>query len=212
MSKSYDVIYKIILLGDSGVGKSALVQKYTNRYFDSSYHLATIGVDFEIVKLEVDGVFCKVQIWDTAGQERFKNLITSYFRNVDIVILVCDVTCQKSVDNIGKWMQDLQFDAGTDHVYVLVGNKTDHIDRRITYDELKQKAEEYEIDLVFESSTKHNRGSEESVDVDVIIKQSISARLKYDLKKNSLNQESSSSSPSIYLDSTMRSIKNMCGF
>jgi len=105
-STSYDLIYKILLIGDAGVGKSNLLQRYTDDPF-SENHIATIGVDFKIRTVEFDGKRIKLQIWDTAGQERFRTIASSYYRNAHGFLVVYDVTNTESFQNVGMWLEEI---------------------------------------------------------------------------------------------------------
>ncbi|KAG5481059.1 hypothetical protein LSCM1_06735 [Leishmania martiniquensis] len=121
-------LLKIIILGDSGVGKTSLMHQYVNRVFDSRYK-ATIGADFLSKDVEVNGSVVTLQIWDTAGQERFQSLGSAFYRGADACILVFDVTQQESFAHVGSWLEEFSIQAGR-RDSVLVGNKTDLEDRR----------------------------------------------------------------------------------
>ncbi|CAJ1007393.1 ADP-ribosylation factor family/50S ribosome-binding GTPase [Leishmania naiffi] len=121
-------LLKIIILGDSGVGKTSLMHQYVSHTFDSRYK-ATIGADFLSKDVEVNGRVVTLQIWDTAGQERFQSLGSAFYRGADACILVFDVTQQESFAHIGSWMEEFSIQAGR-RDSVLVGNKTDLEDRR----------------------------------------------------------------------------------
>ncbi|KEG06521.1 rab7 GTP binding protein [Trypanosoma grayi] len=121
-------LLKIIILGDSGVGKTSLMHQYVNKKFDSRYK-ATIGADFLTKDLEIDGQMVTLQIWDTAGQERFQSLGSAFYRGADACILVFDVTQQESFAHISSWLEEFNIQAGK-RDSVLIGNKTDLADRR----------------------------------------------------------------------------------
>nr|AGN32929.1 Rab7 GTP binding protein [Trypanosoma rangeli] len=121
-------LLKIIILGDSGVGKTSLMHQYVNKKFDSRYK-ATIGADFLTKDLELNGQVVTLQIWDTAGQERFQSLGSAFYRGADACILVFDVTQQESFSHIGAWLEEFNIQAGK-RDSVLIGNKTDLADRR----------------------------------------------------------------------------------
>jgi len=127
--KDYDHLFKLLIIGDSGVGKSCLLLRFSDDVFTDSF-ISTIGVDFKIKTLTIDGQKIKLQIWDTAGQERFRTITSSYYRGAHGIIVVFDVTNQTSFDNISKWLQEIDLFAGTNVQKLLVGNKTDLVDTR----------------------------------------------------------------------------------
>lgn len=128
MSSGKRQLLKIIILGDSGVGKTSLMHQYVNHKFDSRYK-ATIGADFLTKDVEINGRVVTLQIWDTAGQERFQSLGSAFYRGADACILVFDVTQQESFAHVGSWLSEFSIQAGR-RDSVLVGNKTDLEERR----------------------------------------------------------------------------------
>lgn len=121
-------LLKIIILGDSGVGKTSLMHQYVDHKFDGRYK-ATIGADFLTKEIEIDGQVVTFQIWDTAGQERFQSLGSAFYRGADACMLVFDVTDQESFAHISSWLEEFHIQAGTRDC-VLLGNKTDLAERR----------------------------------------------------------------------------------
>lgn len=119
---------KIIILGDSGVGKTSLMHQYVSQKFDNRYK-ATIGADFLAKDIEINGQGVMLQIWDTAGQERFQSLGSAFYRGADACILVYDVTQQESFAHVGSWLEEFSIQAGK-RDSVLIGNKTDMEDKR----------------------------------------------------------------------------------
>lgn len=103
----YDYLLKVILIGDSGVGKSCLLKSYMTHRWDEIY-TSTIGVDFEIKCVELLGHKVNLQIWDTAGQERFRTITTSYYRVSDVVVMVFDLADSRSFENVKNWMADVK--------------------------------------------------------------------------------------------------------
>ena len=103
---SCDYFFKLVIIGDSGVGKSNILLSLVEERF-MEVHINTIGVDFKIKTFELDGKSVKLQIWDTAGQERFRTITSNYYRGADGIILVYDVTNETSFHNIQRWMQDI---------------------------------------------------------------------------------------------------------
>eukprot|EP01080_Neovahlkampfia_damariscottae_P006392 gene6392-10399_t len=123
-NQAFDVLFKILLIGDMAVGKSCILMRYADDVFNST-HVSTIGVDFKIRTINFDGKVVKLQIWDTAGQERFRTITTSYYKGAHGVIMVYDITKKESFDNLQSWLNDIQQYAEEDVGIILVGNKVD---------------------------------------------------------------------------------------
>jgi Ras-related protein Rab-1A len=121
---SYDYIYKIIIVGDSNVGKSSLLTKYVDNHFISD-HLLTYGIDFKIKTLKIDDKTLKLQLWDTAGQERFRNIVRSYYKNASGVIIVFDLTNIESYNNVSYWCDDVYNYFKSDISIIIIGTKSD---------------------------------------------------------------------------------------
>ena len=155
MSSQYDYLYKVIFIGDSNTGKSSLSYRIFHDSFDPTY-IATIGVDFIIKYIKISGKIIKLQIWDCAGADRFRSIIKAYYKCINIILLVYDVTNLNSFKNIKKWMKDIE-DFINEKVYiVLIGNKCDSLDRVITEEEGINLAKEYKIDFL-ETSAKNDK-------------------------------------------------------
>eukprot|EP00210_Caulerpa_lentillifera_P001362 g1310.t1 len=121
---SYDFLFKIVLIGDSGVGKSNLLSRFTrNEFFLEAK--ATIGVEFATRSIQVEGKTIKAQIWDTAGQERYRAITNAYYRGAVGALLVYDITKTASFENVSRWLKELRDHADSNIVVMLVGNKTD---------------------------------------------------------------------------------------
>ncbi|XP_031103735.1 ras-related protein RABE1e-like [Ipomoea triloba] len=120
----YDCLIKLLLIGDSGVGKSCLLLRFSEDSFTQSY-ITTIGIDFKVRTIELDGKRMKLQIWDTAGQERFRTITTAYYRGAMGILLVYDVTDESSFDNIRNWMKNIEQHASDTVNKILIGNKAD---------------------------------------------------------------------------------------
>uniref|UniRef100_A0A8D0B9B8 small monomeric GTPase n=1 Tax=Salvator merianae TaxID=96440 RepID=A0A8D0B9B8_SALMN len=132
------LLLKLILLGDGGVGKSSLMNRYvTNRFDSQAFH--TIGVEFLNRDLEVDGRFVTLQIWDTAGQERFKSLRTPFYRGADCCLLTFSVDDRQSFENLGHWRKEFVCYANVKEPerfpFVVLGNKVDKPERQVTPEE-----------------------------------------------------------------------------
>ncbi|KAK4755310.1 hypothetical protein SAY87_009067 [Trapa incisa] len=120
----YDYLIKLLLIGDSGVGKSCLLLRFSDGSFTTSF-ITTIGIDFKIRTIELDGKRIKLQIWDTAGQERFRTITTAYYRGAMGILLVYDVTDESSFNNIRNWIRNIEQHASDNVNKILVGNKAD---------------------------------------------------------------------------------------
>jgi small GTP-binding protein len=118
--------YKIIIVGDSSVGKSSILNYYVNKTFYDSYD-STIGIDFKSKIINFDGKIVKLQLWDTAGQERFRSIIRSYYRSCNGAIIVFDLTSNKTLESINMWLDELKNYNKNDYPIpiILVGNKSD---------------------------------------------------------------------------------------
>jgi len=154
MAKEYDHLFKLLIIGDSGVGKSSLLVRFADNTFSGSY-ITTIGVDFKIRTVIVDGEKVKLQIWDTAGQERFRTITSTYYRGTHGVIVVYDVTNGDSFANVKRWLHEI--DQNCEVVNrILVGNKNDAPDRKVVLTEDAQRfADQMGIQL-YETSAKDN--------------------------------------------------------
>ncbi|KAL6067976.1 Rab subfamily of small GTPases [Balamuthia mandrillaris] len=134
-NKPYDHLFKLLLIGDSGVGKSSLLLRFTDDEFDEE-HPCTIGVDFKVKMLRLRDKLLNLTIWDTAGQEKFRSLTSSYYRGTQGIILVYDVTSRKSFEHLVDWLNEVEMYCNKeDVVKLLVANKTDKRGREVTREE-----------------------------------------------------------------------------
>jgi len=155
LSAEYDYLFKFLLIGDSGVGKSCLLLRFADDEYSETY-LSTVGVDFKIRTIDVDGKKVKLQIWDTAGQDRFKAIVSSYYRGAHGIIIVYDVTDRGSFTNVKYWVKEVDKYAKPDIVKLLVGNKCDMMSKRmISYDDGKALADDLGMHLI-ETSAKNS--------------------------------------------------------
>ncbi|KAJ3537328.1 hypothetical protein NMY22_g5636 [Coprinellus aureogranulatus] len=157
----YDFLIKLLLIGDSGVGKSCLLLRFCDDAWTPSF-ITTIGIDFKIRTIELDGKRIKLQIWDTAGQERFRTITTAYYRGAMGILLVYDVTDERSFNNIRTWHANIEQHASEGVNKILIGNKSDWTDKRaVTEEQGRELANELGIKFM-ETSAKVNEGVEEA--------------------------------------------------
>lgn len=149
----YDYIFKIVIIGDSGVGKSCMLLRFADNEFTDSY-ISTIGVDFKIKTLNVEGTNIKLQIWDTAGQDRFRTITSSYYRHANGIIIAYDITDTQSFENVQKWLEEITRYATEDVAKLIVGNKCDlESERVVKFEDGKQMAKSFDIPFI-ETSAK----------------------------------------------------------
>lgn len=145
MAKAYDYLFKLLLIGDSGVGKTSVLFRFSDDAFNSTF-ISTIGIDFKIRTIELGDKKIKLQIWDTAGQERFRTITTAYYRGAMGILLVYDITNEKSFENIKTWIKNIEQHASADVEKMILGNKCDMEDKRkISKEQGEQLAKEYNV-------------------------------------------------------------------
>jgi len=161
MSSEYDYLFKLLLIGDSGVGKSCLLLRFADDTYTESY-ISTIGVDFKIRTIDLDGKTIKLQIWDTAGQERFRTITSSYYRGAHGIIVVYDVTDLESFNNVRQWIHEIERFASENVNKLLVGNKCDLVSKKaVDHDTAKEFA--VSMDMPFlETSAKNSQNVEQA--------------------------------------------------
>lgn len=153
MCDSFDYMFKIVVVGDMGVGKSCFLLRLTDDSFTET-HISTIGVDFKIKTVEIDGNRINTSIWDTAGQERFRTITRAYYRGAHCVILVFDVTNRSSFEHVQHWLEDMERNGAHDADKLLVGTKCDlTTNRAVSYDEAKFLADRLGVPFI-ETSAK----------------------------------------------------------
>jgi Ras-related protein Rab-1A len=161
MTTEYDYLFKLLLIGDSGVGKSCLLLRFADDTYTDSY-ISTIGVDFKIRTVDLDTKTIKLQIWDTAGQERFRTITSSYYRGAHGIIIVYDITDKESFDNVRQWLFEIDRYASENVCKLLVGNKSDLSNKRaVEYDAAKTFADELTIPFL-ETSAKNATNVEQA--------------------------------------------------
>jgi len=154
-SHKYDYLFKILIIGESDVGKQDFLLRFTDDSFTGTL-LEDIGLDFRIKKLNFQNKIVKLQIWDTAGEERFRTITKTYCKGSHGIILMYDVTDKNSFKNIRNWMKHIEANVDKSTKKVLVGHKCDESSRVVTEEEGKKLAEEYNMGF-FESSARTNK-------------------------------------------------------
>ncbi|KAH0813863.1 hypothetical protein GEV33_008931 [Tenebrio molitor] len=210
----YKFLFKVVLVGNAGVGKTCLVRRFTQGLFPPGQG-ATIGVDFMIKTVDVDNEKVKVmgpltthfhtltlvlqlQIWDTAGQERFRSITQSYYRSAHALILVYDISCQPTFDCLPDWLREIEEYASSKVLRVLVGNKIDREDREIPTHVGEEFAERHNM-YFLETSAKEAENVERLFMqiAEDLMKQARSRDLpRYDASATSINGRTSTVSDS----------------
>ena len=191
--KDHDYLFKLLIIGNSAVGKSALLMRFAGGTYEDNY-ITTIGIDFKVRTIEVEDKRVKMQIWDTAGQERFRTIGTAYYRNTHGVIVVYDVTSRESFLNVEQWLQEIKQNCDRPPIVVLVGNKDDNaILKKVPTEESTEFAAKIGVPL-FETSAMENINVEEMFHE--VAKMMVDTRLTKILAKNE-EKKSSSDSKSI---------------
>jgi Ras-related protein Rab-1A len=153
VSSSCDMVYKILLLGDSSVGKTCFLLRFTEDTFTDN-HISTIGVDYKLKIINSDDKIVKLQVWDTAGQDRFRSITKNYFRGSHGIVLLYDITSIHSYNNIKSWLQQIRESLGDGVSILLVGNKLDlEHNRRVSREQGSQLATENNMGF-YETSAK----------------------------------------------------------
>ena len=153
-SPSFDLSFKIIIVGDQGVGKSCLAIKASRNYFEDFYS-PTVGFEFVSFNVRVQNKIIKLQIWDTCGQEVYRSLISSFFRSASLAIIVYSIDTEDSFNNIEKWLNDIKTQSNPDIKIFLIGNKADLEDkRRLTKEQGEQLCRDHKLAFFMETSAK----------------------------------------------------------
>ena len=187
MAEKKEFLYKILLLGDSSVGKTCFLMRYTDNTFQE-IHLSTIGLDYKLKNVQLeDGKFVKIQIWDTAGQDRFRSITKNYYKGAHGIILLYDITDRRSFDNVKTWIEQIREEVGDKVSIILVGNKIDEVDgRKVKTEEGEKVANEIGLSF-FECSAKTG----ENIDMifNEMVKKTVEANTKLEGKGNKLTSK-----------------------
>jgi Ras-related protein Rab-1A len=190
--KKYDYIFKLILIGSSGVGKTSILQRYIQKIFNDDY-TCTIGVDFFMKSMKIDDKLIKLQLWDTAGTEKFKSITTGYYRGANAAFIVFDLTSRKSFESVSEWIENYYKYSNPDyerHV-ILIGNKSDLKNERIiTEDEIDDFVKLNKIKY-FETSAKNGENIDESFlfIADKLMKDADEKGILYNEKSGNINDQ-----------------------
>ena len=182
----YDYLFKLLIIGESGVGKTCLLLRFTDDSFTAN-HLTTIGIDFKIKIINLEGKLIKLQIWDTAGQERFRTITKTYYKGAHGIILIYDVTSRKTFENVKNWVAQIREEVSEKVSIILVGNKIDDVDgRKVKTEEGQMMAKECGL-AFFETSAK----SGENIDstFNELVKRTVEAYTKVDGQGSKLSSK-----------------------
>uniref|UniRef100_A0A1A7YYY7 Ras-related protein Rab-19 n=1 Tax=Iconisemion striatum TaxID=60296 RepID=A0A1A7YYY7_9TELE len=151
---SFDFLFKIILVGDSDVGKTCMVQRFKSGIFIEKQH-NTIGVDFTVRTLDIDGKKVKMQVWDTAGQERFRTITQSYYRSAHGAMVAYDISRRSTFESVPHWIREVEQYGAANVVVILIGNKSDlHPRRQVLFEDACTLAEKNSLLAALETSAK----------------------------------------------------------
>ena len=154
-TNDYEYLFKILLVGNSNVGKSSLFLRFVDEIWKENF-VPTIGVDFKIKSIKIDNKTIKLQIWDTAGQERFKSILSSYYKGANGILLLYDITNLNSFKSLSNWLIDIEKNSSKNVKKILIGNKCDLNElRKIPINKGKEFADTYNMKFI-ETSAKNN--------------------------------------------------------
>ncbi|XP_004503210.1 ras-related protein Rab11C-like [Cicer arietinum] len=198
----YDYLFKIVLIGDSGVGKSNILSRFTRNEFCLESK-STIGVEFATRTIQVEGKTVKAQIWDTAGQERYRAITSAYYRGAVGALLVYDIIKRQTFDNVQRWLRELRDHADSNIVIMMAGNKSDlnHL-RAVSSDDAQSLAEKESLSFLETSAL-------EALNVEKAF-QTILFDIYQIISKKALAAQESASTPSLPHGTTIN-VSNMSG-
>lgn len=182
---SSDYSFKILIIGDSGVGKSALLTRFSDNVFIPTF-TSTIGIDFNSRMIRVDKAVCKLEIWDTAGQERFSTITANYYRGAQGALLVYDVDSKSSFEHVRQWYDRAKMLGGSDLECLLVGNKIDLANRQVSFEEGSELAQELGVSFIETSALSGSNVEQAFVTMTAAIKASVDRRNLTGIKDDNL--------------------------
>ncbi|XP_037551793.1 ras-related protein Rab-19-like [Nematolebias whitei] len=159
---TFDFLFKIILIGDTNVGKTCVVQNFKSGIF-AERQQNTIGVDFTVRTVNIEGKKVKIQVWDTAGQERFRTITQSYYRSAHGAMIAYDITRDSTFDSVSHWIKEVELYGAANIVLVLIGNKCDlENERQVPFERACNLAKDRGILAALETSAKESQNVEEA--------------------------------------------------
>nr|XP_004661224.1 ras-related protein Rab-19 [Jaculus jaculus] len=204
--ENFDYLFKVILIGDSNVGKTCVVQHFKSGAYKESQQ-NTIGVDFTVRSLEIDGKKVKMQVWDTAGQERFRTITQSYYRSAHAAVIAYDLTRRSTFESVPHWIHEIEKYGAANLLIMLIGNKSDLWEKRhVLFEEACTLAEKHGLLAVLETSAKESRNIDE---VFVLMAKELIARNNLHLYEDSTQHSLSPDSRSV-LVAQVPSEKTQC--
>ncbi|XP_030296553.1 ras-related protein Rab-19 [Sparus aurata] len=202
---SFDFLFKIILIGDSNVGKTCVVQNFKSGVF-SEKQQNTIGVDFSVRTVDIEGKKVKMQVWDTAGQERFRTITQSYYRSAHGAIIAYDITRRSTFDSVTHWIKEVELYGATNVVLVLIGNKSDlEQERQVQFEEACNLSKDRGILAALETSAKESQNVEEAF---MMMARELMARNGLSVQQG---DSESNSTPRVLLRANSRPVNGIAG-
>lgn len=200
--QKYDHSVKLLIIGDSGVGKTCLLLRWTEGQYNKVKLSSTVGVDLKIKYINTGFEIVKCQIWDSAGQERFKTIINAYFRGANGILICYDITDESTFDNIRNWITKIEEYTDNKVIVFIVGLKTDLENKRIiSYKKGKELADEYSY-YFMEASAKINSN------VDQVFRTMVSYIMHYKVRNKQKNNDNNNSNSNINLQTSNKCNKN----
>jgi small GTP-binding protein len=189
--KQKELLYKILLLGDSSVGKTCFLMRYSDNTFQE-IHMSTIGLDYKLKSVQLDdGNIVKIQIWDTAGQDRFRSITKNYYKGAHGIILIYDITSRKTYENIKNWVTQIKEEVSDKVNIILVGNKIDdEKNRKVSTEEGEKMAKEIGFDF-YETSAKTGINIDSTFND--LVKKTVESFSKTNVKGDKLNTKKAGS-------------------
>ena len=192
----YDFSFKMIVIGDAGVGKSCLTGRAIKDKFDDGEYSPTVGFEFLTFTTKIEDKIIKLQIWDTCGQEVYRSLITNFYRNASLAMMVYSIDSRESFLHINQWLKEVRIQSNPDVKIILIGNKADlQNEREVSFEEAKRYKDENQLLYFEETSAKSGLNSKEvfTEAARILYKE----HKKYKLRANnpSLNANNQSNTP-----------------